>query len=81
MSNLYLVTQNVFNGYDTYNAMVVTARSETAARKIHPWDGTKWDGKNDRYGAWPASRYVNVAFIGTSPLKSNQIILTSFRNS
>jgi hypothetical protein len=34
--NLYLISQNVNNDYDTYDAAVVAANSEDEARLIHP---------------------------------------------
>lgn len=34
--NLYLISQDVSNDYDTYDAAVVAAESEEEARKIHP---------------------------------------------
>ena len=34
--NLYLIFQNVNNGYDTYDSAVVRAPNAEAARGIHP---------------------------------------------
>jgi len=34
--NLYLISQTINNGYDTYDSAVVCAESEDEARKIHP---------------------------------------------
>ena len=48
--NIYLVSQSISNGYDTYDSMVVAAESEEDARTIHPSDfvthvsGDKWMG-------------------------------------
>ena len=36
MNKLYLVSQSINNGYDTYDSMVVAAESEQDARLIHP---------------------------------------------
>lgn len=33
---LFLISQNIVHGYDTYDSMVVSAKSEDDARKIHP---------------------------------------------
>lgn len=33
---LYLITQNLVEGYDTYDSAVVAAESSDDARKIHP---------------------------------------------
>ena len=34
--NLYLISQDVNDGYDTYDSAVVVAKSEQDARDIHP---------------------------------------------
>jgi hypothetical protein len=34
--NLYLVSQDINTGYDTYDSMIVSAESEIDARNIHP---------------------------------------------
>jgi hypothetical protein len=34
--NLYLVKQNVNNGYDTYDSMVVVAKNADDAKRMHP---------------------------------------------
>ena len=34
--NLYLLTQNINNSYDTYKSIVVSAHNEDDARDIHP---------------------------------------------
>jgi hypothetical protein len=36
--NLYLISQNANNGYDTYDSAVVAAKSESDARTINPCD-------------------------------------------
>jgi hypothetical protein len=33
---LYLLSQNVNNGYDTYDSMIVAASTKEEARRIHP---------------------------------------------
>ena len=35
---LFLISQNVNRGYDTYDSAVVAATDEEAARRIHPGD-------------------------------------------
>ena len=50
MNKIYLVSQSINNGYDTYDSMVVAAESEQDARLIHPSDFVthhndgKWKG-------------------------------------
>jgi hypothetical protein len=41
--NLYLLTQNECTGYDSFDSVVVAAKSEEDAKTIHP------------YGEWPKS--------------------------
>lgn len=46
--NLYLISQDLVVGCETYDSAVVAAESEDDARAIHPWDkiacldGSKW---------------------------------------
>lgn len=42
MSKLYLLTQTVNNGYDTYDSCVVCADSEEEARYISPREYDMW---------------------------------------
>lgn len=44
--NLYKISQNIHNGYDTFGSAVVAAVSADRARDIHP-DGTIWDSAGD----------------------------------
>lgn len=55
--NLYLISQDNVDGYDTYDSAVVVAKDVQDARKIHPsafvthvtdnkWMGTYSDGRN-----------------------------------
>jgi hypothetical protein len=45
--NLYLISQNKNNDYDTYDSAVVAAPNEQAARETHP-SGEVWPDE-DRY--------------------------------
>lgn len=49
--NLYLISQSINNGYDTYDSAVVAAESKDKARCIHPseYSPMTWDGENWRY--------------------------------
>jgi hypothetical protein len=58
---LWLVTQEANDGYDTYDGMVVAAKTEDVARRMHPngyayndrEDGWVYHGKVERaYGSW-----------------------------
>lgn len=54
--NLYLLTQNKVEGYDTYDAAVVAAKNEADARLIHPDS----DVVGERNGLWmEADRWGN----------------------
>ena len=75
--NLYLIRQDVNNGYDTYDSAVVVANSEDGARAIHP-DGRSYlsDGEFVRdYGhdghhaiykddTWSSPETVSVMLLG-----------------
>jgi len=49
--NIYKITQSENNGYDTYDAAIVIAPDESAARYIHPDGDLTWSKK----GAWDYS--------------------------
>ena len=57
---LYKLSQNINNGYDTYDSAVVCAGSEEEARKIHPseyvthYNNGKWYGT---YSVAPFGEY------------------------
>ena len=81
--NLYLLTQGEETGYDTYDSVVVAAKSEDEARNIHPneWSHNPW--KRKYVGDWckePES--VIVELIGEA-VKGTQagVILASFNAS
>ena len=75
MINLYLISQDENQGYDTYDSAVVAAESEDAARQIHPSDG--WDCA---FGTWcKTPEAVTVVFIGTAaPHVLPGIVVSSF---
>ncbi len=77
---IYLLSQDVVNGYDTYDSAIVIAENEDEARKIHPnklvthvindqWMGTCSDGeeyKNEPYDWVEYSEIdkISVKYIG-----------------
>jgi len=63
---IFLITQSVNNGYDTYDSAVVFAESEEEAIKIHPDNSDKeWFKKADRdYGTWAPKEFVKAEYIG-----------------
>ena len=66
--NLYRISQEKNNDYDTYDSAVVCAESEDDARRIHPCDyKTDWDGSaQGKYDDWAAADDVKVELIGTA---------------
>ncbi len=76
--NLYLLTQDEENGYDTYDSVVVAAESEDEARLIHPsgWV-VKW---SDFRGVWCRSpESVAVEKIGKAKTGTlSGVVLASF---
>ena len=71
---LYLLSQNTNNWYDTYDSVVVSAKSEDDARTIHPssdafdisYKGDKWAWKYSDWriweydsGCWVEARYID----------------------
>ncbi len=68
--NLYHLTQDHCNGYDTYSDCVVVAEDELSARTIRP-DGGEWENVASEFyydiGAWPNDiKYVEARLIGTA---------------
>jgi len=63
--NLYLISQDVNNDYDTYDSAVVAADNEEAARMFHPglYEGFDWNGVGG-CGSWCDAKDVKVEFIG-----------------
>jgi len=68
---LYLISQKVNNGYDTYDSAVVAAESEEAARSMRPSE-SGWDG------AWCAKEDVTVRLIGTAADGVSGVVCASF---
>lgn len=76
--NLYLLTQNVNTGYDTYDSAIVAAKDEDSARKINPSEFSKFGG----YNAWDwaiSPEQVTVKLIGKATKGTLEgVILASF---
>lgn len=87
---LWLISQSVNNGYDTYDSAVVAAPDEQAARRINPsgevWRDNGWhwqtqDGSWERAyagGAWTTPDHVTATLIGQGKHKSGTVICASF---
>lgn len=90
---LYLLTQTANRNYDTYDACIVVAESEEAARGIHP-SGSEYEyrerdgwGRRGRGGdywlddrAWARPEAVTVTRIGTADpsFKAGTVVCASF---
>lgn len=76
--NIYYISQDENNDYDTYDSMVVVANSEEEAKQIHP----RRDGWIDNiWNVWASSpERVKVELVGTASNKYREpgIILASF---
>ena len=51
---IYLLSQNQYSSYDTYDSCVVCAESEEDAKTIHP-DGSNFSEKDDWMHCWANS--------------------------
>lgn len=69
--NLYLLSQNINTGYDTYDSCVVAAKNEDSARHISPSLHVEYD--------WTTPDYVNVKLIGKAIFGTKEgVIISSF---
>lgn len=78
--DIYLITQSVATGCDTYDSAVVAAESEEAARNTHPRLFPDWDRREDSWASSPDQ--VSAVLIGTAvPGTSAGVICASFNAS
>ena len=77
---LWLLTNEVVTGYDTYDSAVVAAPDEEAARMTHPSEYTEsWDGKINVWPSWCAADDVIVKYIGeAAPETEAGVVCASF---
>lgn len=74
--NLYLIWQDVNNGWDTYDSAVVVAKTEEEARNMLPYvPNEAYDWKS---GSWADPKYVQVRQIGHALAGETGIICASF---
>ena len=72
---LWLISQDVNNHYDTYDAAIVVAETKEEARNIHPYG--KWDNNSDTWAYKPEE--VTVEEIGDAKFSMIPgIVLASF---
>ena len=91
MNNIYLVSQDINNDYDTYDSMVVIAKNEDEARKTNPCGYYFYDEEwidiipngivtKEHGDQWVAAEDINklkVRLIGTTENKYG-VVLKSF---
>ena len=74
---LWVISQTVNRGYDTYDSAVVAAETEEEARNILP-SGESWDDAH-LYGVWASKpSEVTVEYLGVTDRDIAGIILSSF---
>ena len=87
--NIYLLSQSVNTGYDTWDSCVVIAKDEEEARMTHPYyryftddpndEYNNWNGIDRSYGGWCDAKYVSVELIGTAADgMERQVVCSSF---
>lgn len=78
--NLYLITQNQNNGYDTYDSAVIAAPNEQTARVMDPATGEEISDWHDIFSTWCNSAdKVTVTHIGKAVKGTKQgVICASF---
>lgn len=83
--NIYRITQNTNNGYDTYSYAIVVAPDAETAVKIYPGresHATFWDDLDPderEYSGWASPENVTAEFITRAPdLTACDILCASF---
>ena len=74
---LWLLSQDVCKGYDTYNSVVVAAKTEQEAKQILPNEYLSWDSAGQSWAYKPEE--VSAELIGTAISGTKEgVILSSF---
>lgn len=86
MKNLYLISQNKNNKYDTYDSAVVVAENEDDARMIHPSDtygdfGVDWISDSCKLNTWCKPEYVDVKLIGKAVDDIEDVVICASFNA
>ena len=80
--NIYKLTQTENNDYDTFDAIIVTAKTESDAKLIHPYKDKSWFTSaewTESYSAWATDpSHVTATLIGVGNHEAGLIIMTSF---
>lgn len=76
--NLYLISQEANNDYDTYDSAVVVAKTPKEAKAVHP-NGKRVNNQDYMTNyTWVGIDDVKVKFIGTTKRKKKGVICASF---
>lgn len=76
---LWLLKNEVVEGYDTYDSAVVAAPDEFTAQMTHPSYGNAWDGSLCQYPCWCKAKDVIVQYIGeAAPETEAGVVCASF---
>ena len=73
--NIYLISQDVNNEYDTFDSAVVVASTEEEARKTHP------SSCSDSVEVWAEPKDVHVMLIGKANVYASEeleVVCSSF---
>jgi len=74
---LWIISQTVNRGYDTYDSAVVAAETEEEARNILPY-GDNWNDSR-RFGHWANEpSEVTVEYLGVTDRDISGVVLSSF---
>jgi hypothetical protein len=79
--NIYLISQDQNDDYDTYDSAVVIAKDEHAARLTKPGGvraGEVWNGTVSQYSSWTDAKNVTVELIGVSDSYEPSVVCESF---
>jgi len=78
--NLYLISQDKNQDWDTYDSAVVVAESEEIAKRMHPRSGELdvkpvWASTSD----WAEPEYVEVVYLGKADgINERKVVCSSF---
>ena len=77
--NLYLISQSVNKGYDTYDSAVVCAKSAKEAQRTHPSGSPMYTATKPDIWAWCSPEAVEVELIGKAKKGTKKgVICASF---
>jgi hypothetical protein len=78
--NIYLISQNYNNDYDSYDSAVVYAENEGRAAEIQPNGNTHFSVST--YPCWaPCSDLVNVEYLGVAKEGAKESVICASFNA